>query len=199
MLRKTVLISTIVALTIVTGSARGMHRGSNYGHGQSISNINRTTDNYLVNIPLSELNDAQKEGLIFMIEEEKVARDVYRYLYNTYGLRIFGNIARAEQRHMDAIKALLDRYNLEAPLTLNNEGVFENDKLQALYDELIAKGELSLSDALSVGVTIEETDIADLEDILNAGVPEDFKIVYENLLRGSYNHLNAFNRQLARQ
>ena len=149
MLRKTVLVSAIVALTIVTGSARGMHGGSNYAHSQY-----RTTDNYLANIPLSELNDAQKEGLSFMIEEEKVARDVYRYLYNTYGVRIFGNIARAEQRHMDAIKALLDRYNLEAPLTLNNEGVFENDKLQALYDELITKGELSLSDALSVGVTI---------------------------------------------
>jgi len=124
MLRKTVLISAVVALVMVTASARGMHGGSNYGHSQSMNNNIRTTDTYLVNIPLSELTDVQKEGLLFMIEEEKVARDVYTHLYDTYGLRVFANIARAEQQHMDAIKALLDRYNLEAPLTLNNEGVF---------------------------------------------------------------------------
>jgi len=206
MLRKTVLISAVVALLTVTGSARGMNAGGDGSKGHSIHHgsqgmvySDRTKGDLLTDIPLSELTDTQKEELLFMIEEEKVARDVYTHLYNTWNVRVFSNIARAEQRHVDAIQALLDRYELEAPLTLDDEGVFENDKLQALYDELIAKGERSLVDALSVGVTIEEMDIADLEEILDAGVPEDFAMIYENLLKGSYHHLNAFNRQLARQ
>jgi len=207
MLRKTVLILAVVALLTVTGSARGMNAGGDgskghsmyHGGGQGMVHSDRTRGDLITDIPLSELTDIQKEGLVFMIEEEKVARDVYRHLYNTWNVRVFSNIARAEQRHMDAIQALVDRYKLEAPLTLDDEGVFENDKLQALYDELIAKGERSLADALGVGVTIEEVDIADLEEILDVGVPEDFAMIYENLLKGSYHHLNAFNRQLARQ
>jgi len=207
MLRKTVLISAVIALVVVTGNARGMNERGVKGPKansiniatQSYAGIDRTTGVCIADIPLSELTDTQKEGLVFMIEEEKMARDVYTHLYNTHELRIFANIARAEQQHMDALQALLDRYELEAPLTLGEVGVFENDELQALYDELTVKGDLSLVDALGVGVAIEEVDIADLEDMLNAGVPEDFTMIYENLLKGSYNHLNAFNRQLARQ
>ena len=216
MLRKTILISAIVALVMVTGNARGgngendsemvnkgkksqsMRGGQNRGNQLNIG-INQTTGTLIADIPLSELTDTQKEGLTFMIEEEKVARDVYKYLYEIHGTRIFGNIARAEQKHMDALQVLLDRYELEAPLTLDEVGVFENDELHELYDTLIVKGETSLSDALGVGVAIEEVDIADLEDMLNEGVPEDFTLIYENLLKGSYNHLNAFNRQLDRQ
>ena len=222
MLRKTILISAVVALVTVTSGARGMsgQNGSDVsnqdrqnssvtrGHQRSggdkgsMSRGQRGSQNLgisLDNIPLSELTDTQKEGLVFMIEEEKVARDVYTHLYNTHGVRIFANIARAEQKHMDALQVLLDRYELEAPLTLGEVGIFENDELQSLHDELIVKGDLSMVEALGVGVAIEEVDIADLEDILNTGVPEDFTMIYENLLKGSYNHLNAFNRQLARQ
>ena len=215
MLRKIILISAVVALVMTTGNARGgngnqedsditnhggkshsMHQGGKNRGGQSHIGMSPETTNLIADIPLSELTDTQKENLTFMIEEEKVARDVYKYLYETHGTRIFGNIARAEQKHMDALEVLLDRYELEAPLTLGEVGVFENDELQELYDTLIAKGQTSVLDALRVGVAIEEVDIADLEDILNDGVPEDFTLIYENLVKGSYNHLNAFNRQI---
>ncbi|MBD3793210.1 MAG: DUF2202 domain-containing protein [Campylobacterales bacterium] len=109
---------------------------------------------------------------------------------------IFANIARSEQKHMDALEVLLDRYELTAPSTLDSQGVFENTDLQALYVQLIAQGELSATEALKAGVLIEETDIADLEEIIDAGVPEDLEVIYQNLLNGSYNHLNAFNNQL---
>ena len=223
MLRKTILISAVVALITITGSARGMNgqngsdisnnqdreknsinRGHKRGGGDksSMNSGQRGSQNIgtsLDNIPLSELTDTQKEGLVFMIEEEKVARDVYTHLYNTHGVRIFSNIARAEQKHMDALQILIDRYELEAPLTLGEVGIFENDELQELHDELIVKGDLSVTEALRVGITIEEVDIADLEDILNATVPQDFSMIYENLLRGSYNRINAFKRKLTQQ
>lgn len=155
-------------------------------------------DGTLINdIPAGELTDVQKEGLIFMLEEEKVARDVYEHLYNTWGLRVFTNIAKAEQKHMNTIQLLANKYVLQIPAGLETRGVFINSDLQALYDQLIAKGNTSLVDALEVGVTVEEVDIADLEEIIEAGVPEDLKTAYENLLNGSYKHLDAFNNQLA--
>ena len=220
MLGKTILISAVVALLTVSSSARGMNSERQHNdqsvkeyqsdtsanHGEHRGQNNRANmgqgsferGSLIADIPLSELTQTQTEGLIFMIEEEKVARDVYTHLYNTWGTRVFGNIARAEQRHMDALIVLLDRYELDTPIGLEIPGVFNNEELQSLYDKLTVQGDSSLVEALEVGVLIEEVDIADLEELVT-DVPADFKVIYDNLLRGSYNHLNAFNRQLARQ
>ncbi|MBU1643458.1 DUF2202 domain-containing protein [bacterium] len=158
------------------------------------SRVQETTSNDT--LPASELSDAQKAGLIFMVEEEKMARDVYEYLYAKWDLGIFSNIAKAEQKHMDAVIALLEKYKLDYSATLQTRGSFENKELQSLYDSLIDTGDGSIVGALKVGKLIEETDIEDLEKLVAEGTPEDLKTVYENLLNGSYNHLSAFTNQL---
>jgi len=198
MFKKTILISTVVALFVVTGNAKGMNHGNNRGHNSNTTH-EQSQNRDISNTPLSELTDTQKVDLLFMLEEEKVALDVYSYLYEIWNNRVFSNIARAEQRHVDAVKRLVTKYNLEPSSTLEMPGSFENEKLQALYDSLIEKGSSSLVDALEVGVIIEETDIKDLEDILDIGVPADFEKVYENLVKASYKHLKAFNRQLTKE
>jgi hypothetical protein len=144
----------------------------------------------------AELSEEQKAGLLFMIEEEKMARDVYEYFYAKWELKIFDNISLSEQQHMDAVKTLLDKYQLTPPATLEERGRFENDQLQAMYDTLIASGESSIVEALEVGKLIEETDIEDLQKLVEA-VPEEIAKVYESLLNGSYNHLSAFENQLS--
>jgi hypothetical protein len=142
-------------------------------------------------MPLYELNSTDSLGLIYMYQEEKLARDVYNYLYNKWGIRIFSNIAKSEQIHMDAVKALLEKYSLTIPTDTAN--IYELAELQNLYSSLIAQGNISSIEALKVGKLVEETDITDLlERIDNA--PEDIKTVYQSLLNGSYNHLNAFNK-----
>lgn len=73
-------------------------------------------------------------------------------------------------------------------------GEFTNPGLQALYNELVATGSQSVSDALEVGALIEELDITDLR--LRETDRPDINGVYSNLERGCSNHLRAFNRQL---
>ncbi|MBU1668947.1 DUF2202 domain-containing protein [bacterium] len=196
MLKQSILISTVIALLTVSGFSENFARQN---AKQNVSKPYKKSQSQNTTTLSTTLSTEQKEGLIFMIEEEKVARDVYIHLYKTWGTRVFTNIAKSEQKHMDAVHNLLNKYNLEAPLTLDDEGTFENEELQALYDSLIAKGDSSLIDALEVGVMVEETDIADLKELIEAGLPSDIERVYNNLLKGSYNHLAAFNRQLARQ
>lgn len=140
------------------------------------------------------LNQAEIEALVYMREEEKLAKDVYRYLYDVWGQRIFENIAASEQKHMDAVLYLLGKYGLEDPAL--RPGEFDDQRLQDLYDELVAKGKISLIDALEVGVIIEETDISDLEECLSITNKQDIRQVFTNLLNGSENHLAAFNSQL---
>lgn len=147
----------------------------------------------LTNLPLESISKAEKDGLLYMREEEKLARDVYIYLYELYPQPIFNNISKSEQRHTDAIKALLNRYEIGDPAKEDIKGSFKNEKLQNLYDQLIEKGKADRVEALKVGALIEETDIIDIKKELEENVDnQDISTVYNNLLRGSGNHLRAF-------
>ena len=54
------------------------------------------------------ISDEEATGLIFMREEEKLARDVYLTLYDVWETAVFDNIASSEQTHMDAVLMLID-------------------------------------------------------------------------------------------
>ncbi|WP_457752916.1 DUF2202 domain-containing protein [Thermococcus sp.] len=147
--------------------------------------------------PVEELTQDEIDGILWMREEEKLARDVYLTLYEKWGLQIFYNIAmRSEQTHMDMVLALIEKYNLTDPVGDNGIGEFTNPEIQALYDKLVAEGSKSVEDAIKVGALIEEVDIKDLEEWLAKSDNEDIKFVYENLMMGSRNHLRAFVRTL---
>ena len=148
--------------------------------------------------PISPLSDAEIEGILYMREEEKLARDVYLTLYEVWGLPVFENIARSEATHMEVVGTLIDRYGLADPAAAE-VGVFTNPTLQGLYDQLVADGRTSLADALRVGAAIEEIDILDLQERLAQTDQADIELVYENLMKGSRNHLRAFASTLTRQ
>jgi len=112
---------------------------------------------------------------------------------------VFSNIARSEQSHMDAVKTLLDRYDIADPAAGNDIGQFSDPDLQTLYTNLAAQGQQSLAEALKVGALIEEVDIADLIEELAAVEHSDIQRVYGQLLRGSENHLRAYVSNLDRQ
>ncbi|HOW91484.1 MAG TPA: DUF2202 domain-containing protein [Anaerolineaceae bacterium] len=149
-------------------------------------------------LPLGELSQAETDGLLFMYEEEKLARDVYTYFTTLYTQPMFSNIASSEQTHMDSVKTLLDRYNLTAPVA-DTVGVFNNTDFQQLYTDLTKSGGQSLAEALLAGAAIEEIDILDLKQRLAQVDQDDIQQVYESLLFGSYNHLNAFSSVYANQ
>ncbi len=180
--------STSPAEQPITSEAR---RGYGNGGGGPPSEVSNQP---LATVPSGELSEEERESILYMREEEKLARDVYLYLYNKWELQIFQNIARSEQRHMDMVKVLIDRYGLEDPA--KERGVFTNPELQALYDELIERGSRSLEEALKVGALIEEVDIKDLKEWLSKVDNADIIQVYENLMRGSRNHLRAFTSVL---
>ncbi len=139
------------------------------------------------------------DGLLLMREEEKLARDVYLTLGEMWNLRVFNNISKSEQVHMDHMKELLEAFNITDPVKNESDiGNFKDPKLTELYDELIERGSKSQYEALLVGRDIEELDIDDLQSLMDKTENQMILSVYDDLLRGSENHLDAFNRQLAR-
>jgi len=147
--------------------------------------------------PSGELTAPERESLLFMAEEEKLAGDVYSALNEMWKLRVFDNIGRAERTHQAAVKTLLARYSLPDPT--RGSGEFSNETLQELYDDLVSRGSASVRDALLVGAAIEEIDILDLEEGMAQTDREDILLVYANLKNGSENHLRAFVNNLHRQ
>lgn len=144
----------------------------------------------------TSLTKQEIEDILHMREEEKLARDVYITLYNIHKLPIFNNISKSEQAHMNAVKTLIDRYNLNDPVKDNTVGKFTNLEFTKLYNSLVEKGKKSLTEALTVGALIEDLDIKDLTEAISRANKSDIKIVYNNLLNGSKNHLRSFVSQL---
>jgi hypothetical protein len=132
--------------------------------------------------------------LKYMVEEEKLARDVYTVLAKSSAYPKFRNIANAEQFHLDQMSIVLENYGLWNPTLNRKPGVFFNRELSALYKTLITKGQLSALDAIQVGIIIEEKDIADLTAMEALITQEDIQFVVNYLKAGSQNHLAAFKR-----
>lgn len=169
------------------GDAEGAN-GFGYGDGEPL----------IDDLPVGELNQAEKDALLYMYEEEKMARDVYSTFARLYTQPMFTNISSSEQTHMDAVKRLLDRYDLKPPVS-DAAGVFSNPELKVLYEKSTLAGSRSLSEALKAGAAIEEIDILDLKERLAQTDQQDVTRVFESLLTGSYNHLNAFASVYARE
>jgi len=152
---------------------------------------------WMSSLPVEPLSDAEKAGLLFAREEEKLARDVSLALAAKWGHRAFTNVAAAEQQHMDAVLFLLERYGLADPAAGATPGAFADARLAGLYAALVEKGSASLAEAFAAGATIEDLDLADVGDLLEAADNADVDTLMQNLAKGSRNHLRAFVALLA--
>ena len=175
MKRMTIFITAALALMLTTGVNAAGEEGS-------------STEAVLSSIEASHL--------VFMREEEKLARDTYITLGDAWGLRVFSNISRSEQTHMDAMLALLNTYGIDDPVVSDAVGSFTDATLAQMYLDLVASGEVSLLDALYVGALIEEVDIRDIQLAIGDTSQEDIVTAYESLIAGSENHLRAFVGQI---
>ena len=147
------------------------------------------------------LDQQEKDAILYMREEEKLASDVYEFLYAKWNVNTFGNIRRSEQTHMDRMKTLITSYRLNDPVDKNSDkqGVFVNSVLQNYHKELTNAGSTSLTEALKAGAKIEELDIADLEERVKLTTRPDIISTYNYLKMASENHLRAFVRRLKMQ
>jgi len=175
-----ILVGSVASAQYGGGVATGQHRG-----GMQLGFL-----------PSGDVTPEEAATMLWMREEEKLARDVYLAMFAAWQSPVFANIAASEQVHMDSVKALLDRYELADPVTDATPGVFTEPQLADLYLDLVAQGDLSLVDALTVGATVEDMDLADLATAVAATDNVDIAVVYEHLARGSRNHLRAFVAEL---
>lgn len=180
------------------------HVGGGYGSSNGTAgtgaggkqNGNRMGGNILVNVTPVPLSQAEMDELLYMVEEEKLAHDVYEQFFNQYQIPIFDNIRNSEQHHGDLVRQALQLHGLADPTTGKLSGQFVNVNLGTAYTTLVASGSTSLGGALRAGAKIEETDIQDLNDALQDTAVPYLDQMYGKLRRASENHLRAFVQAL---
>ncbi len=187
------VIALAIALIITPAHSASKKTQNNQG----LTDFQSGTSGIIASLPYEELSTEEKLGLIQMREEEKLARDVYAALYDIWQESVFNNISQSEQRHMNSVKLLIDKYELIDPMIDSTVGVFTDPVFTGLYALLVDQGSESLIDALIVGATIEDLDIKDLQEFLTQTDNDDIIYVYENLLSGSRNHLRSFTYLLS--
>lgn len=143
-------------------------------------------------VATTQLSPVAKEALVYMVQEEKLARDVYLTLAKMYPtVPVFSNIADSEQTHVNAVMGLLEKYGIK--VELGPVGEFPNKTFTDLYKKLVDMGSKNITEALKVGCMIEELDIKDLHEWIEKvqNYPDIVK-VFEFLMMGSRNHLRSF-------
>ena len=153
----------------------------------------------IAQLPKEALTPAETAILLKVREEEKMARDAYQAFGNKWNGRIFATIAQAEQRHMNHVKALLDKYSLTDPVTADTPGSFTDPDLRRRAGEMIRTGSMSLVEALRVAARHEDRNIKELRQRAAATDNQDIRFVLERLAGASGNHLRAFVGRLSRQ
>ncbi len=175
------------------GTGPGMHRGMGQGQGPHT----RGDGDCLLDGDGSvsgTLDEADEQALLEQVEHEKVARDVYVAFFDATGDYRFERVAQSEQRHLEALRWLLDRYDLTDPTAGRDEGEFASRAFQDQYDAYVAQGD-DLAGALAAARQIESEDIADLAAAAKAlDDAPDVEHVYERQVKASEHHLAAFSR-----
>jgi len=199
---RTIVLGSFIAASLGIISCQKDMNGTNNAQYASLLNVSGdgTTSVIAANVKsafveTSALSESELAFLLKMKDEEKLARDVYSVLYQKWGSQIFSNITAAESNHLNAIVLLLTNYDA-TDTSLGEAGVFTDTEVQKLYNELIANATLSIEAAYKTGALIEEMDIKDLNAALSGTTNENIIMVFDNLLKGSRNHLRAFNLQL---
>ncbi|TDQ15267.1 hypothetical protein DFQ04_3154 [Algoriphagus boseongensis] len=147
-------------------------------------------------IQSSLLSQEEIETLLFTREEEKLAHDVYIYAFQKYGLQVFQNIANSETSHVSAVLQQMNLFQLADPLKGSTVmGEFTDPVINQLYQDLTSKVDISLGEAIKVGLTIEDLDILDLQNAISETSQSSLIQVYSSLKCGSENHMRSFYNQ----
>lgn len=165
-------------------------------YGEGILSLTRAGGEASASI-LGALTPGEEDGLAFIWEEEKAARDIYTSLYEMNNLTIFLDLTRSEISHMDQARAVIDKYNLSLPEDV--PGVFQNQTMQEIHDRLLEEGLESDENSLIVAAEFEEISIMDLEAELAVAEKEDIRTMYQGLLAGSRKHLRSYVSDLRDQ
>ena len=119
-----------------------------------------------------------EDMLVYAMLDEIHAKQTYEAMIEVYGdIRPFTKIMEAEQTHIDLLLPLFETYQIKLPVS---------DYVAVVPD--------TIEEALAMGVEAEIANIALYEAFLSQELPDDVRVVFEQLVNASNHHLDAFSK-----
>lgn len=147
--------------------------------------------------PSENLSGQELQGLIYIVEIQKLQRDIYMALDERNINPIFNELYLADAKSLDEISATIEAYGQENPVLDRNVGDFRRTEVQALYDEFTYTVNNNLIEMLTFAVRMEEGTVDDISEFMEqVDGNEDIRQLYTDLLTGSYIQLNALNDEI---
>lgn len=140
-----------------------------------------------------------KESIVlYLIEQEKLAHDLYSVLDTIWVTEIFNRLSGDERNHMEKLNAVAVDFMMVVPNHFNEylPGQYINENLRHLYHDLLLDANLSLEDAYRTCANLEERKILDLRAALKQPNFELETLTYKALLIGAEDNFKLFLRAL---
>lgn len=174
------------------------------GEASSTATVTINVQQSQASLPLEQAKDSQislsqaKDSLFLIVEQKKLAHDVFITLSEHWQKRHLKLLVRVESLHLRAIKRRLKNHDLNSILG-NSTGIFNSSKLQKLYWELVNRGQNSVLDAFHVSAFLKEMDIVNLQSVIDASKNTRITNFSQRLMNNSKKHLRILIKQIERQ
>ncbi|MFB6181896.1 MAG: DUF2202 domain-containing protein [Candidatus Magasanikbacteria bacterium] len=139
----------------------------------------------------NNLKKEEKWTLLFMVEEEKMIRDLSYKFYQEYNEGVFEDIYKAENTHYKVVQKFIRDYNLDDPTSKKGVGEFHNPQIQMIHDDLLEQGMENKTEAYKALVNALERDVNDLNENIEKTNKDGILFAYRNLRRSSKNHIRV--------
>ena len=131
------------------------------------------------NSSVSKTNSKTIANLKYILEEEKLAYDVYEYYFLKGGMPKYKDIQGAELQHMNMVRKSMKAYGVKDTTLGMKRGVYHYKDLTAIYDKLTAV--IDKKAPYLTGVNIEIDDIKKIDAMLPETSESDLLLLLKNL------------------
>jgi hypothetical protein len=139
------------------------------------------------------LTSQEAFDLLYLVEEEKMTRDVIAFFWQRYDVRVFERIMTTERRHMNMIQRAMSTSRVAHPTFPVQAGNYTVSNLRTIYTDM-TQDVTSLQGALLNSAALAEISILDLRDAIShlSGKQPRLATLYNSLLLASESHLRSF-------
>ena len=203
MKKKSLLIITLFFTFLLVGAGCSVSSNSqkvlNVSEDRGYTSFNKEEIQQIIKDKQEEgsvITKEEKQDIWFILEEEKMVRDLYYNFYQEYDNEVFEKLYKAENTQFEAVQQLVRNYNLEDPTSNKDVGKFKNLQIQMIYDELLEQGNENIKESMIASIDAQERSLRDVRENIERTDKDDIIFVFKNLETASKNHLRILMERL---
>ena len=143
------------------------------------------------------LGDFQKDGLVYLLETEKMHRDVYNWINTQFPSAIYAELAEGDEEFVKQLTEEVGKYGITNPTLNKIPGEFEDVGVQNQYNEFVRLTNGDLQAMLENARAMEERMISAVqEQQLNLCGNDCLRQIYGNLIQQTTSQLKSLNDEM---